>query len=68
MPHPAAGPDLRAVALVLALVNIELVFYQHPFFLILRRGDEGWEVKKENWLWEHIMLPDVLPTNSVSTS
>lgn len=52
----AAGLKSRTVALLLALVNLGIVFYQHPFFRFVWL--EGGEWKYDNLMpMPHIVLP-----------
>lgn len=55
----AAGLQSRIIALVLAIVNISFVFYQHPFFRFLYYEGGEWKVKDNIWL-----LDVALPTDT----
>ena len=59
----AAGLQSRIIALVLAIVNISFVFYQHPFFRFLYY--EGGELKVKDNIWS---LDVALPTDDTSVS
>ena len=53
----AAGLRSRVIALLLALINIIYVFYNHPFFLYVSRKDGEW-VYDDNMPIPAASLPD----------
>lgn len=52
----AFGLKSRLVALLLAIVNLVYVFYQHPFFRFVWREDGEWKYDEHKMYW-HLGLP-----------
>jgi len=58
----AAGLKSRLVAVLLALVNLGFVFYQHPFFRFVWLEGGKWKIDEDNMLMPNVALPtDILP-------
>ena len=53
----AAGLRSRVVALLLGLLNLSYVFYQHPFFLYVWLEGGEWKYD-EDMPWPNVSLPD----------
>lgn len=54
----AAGLKSRVVALLLALGNLVLVMFTHPFFLMVSRKDGEWKYDVSNYSLPRVALPD----------
>lgn len=52
----AAGLKSRVIALLLATFNLGFVFYQHPFFNMIRIKDGEWKYIEENMTMPHVVL------------
>lgn len=53
----ATGLKSRLVAFCLAIVNLCFVFYQHPFFLYIKREAGEWRVDEDNMPMPNVTLP-----------
>lgn len=59
----AAGLKSRTIALVLALVNLVFVFYQHPFFLFVSLHHGQWKYDEEEL---YMSLPQLALTGDIN--
>lgn len=60
----AAGLKSRIIALLLALVNLGFVFYQHPFFRFVWLEDGEWKYDVDNMSFPDVALPtDINPSD-----
>lgn len=53
----AAGLKSRLIALVLAIINLGYVFYEHPFFRFVWRKNGKWVYDEENMSFPSVALP-----------
>uniref|UniRef100_A0A7S0GHZ2 Uncharacterized protein n=1 Tax=Proboscia inermis TaxID=420281 RepID=A0A7S0GHZ2_9STRA len=53
----ATGLKSRLIALVLALINLGYVFYEHPFFRFIWRKNGEWVYDEENMSFPSVALP-----------
>jgi uncharacterized membrane protein YphA (DoxX/SURF4 family) len=54
----AAGIKSRVVALLLGLVNLGFIFYQHPFFRYVWIEDGQWKYDEDNMTMPNVALPE----------
>ena len=60
----AAGLKSRVMAMLLAILNLVFVFYQHPFFNMIKLEGGHWKYIEDNMSMPHVVLPsDVLPND-----
>jgi uncharacterized membrane protein YphA (DoxX/SURF4 family) len=60
----AAGLKSRVMAMLLAILNLVFVFYQHPFFNMITLEGGHWKYIEDNMSMPHVVLPsDVLPND-----